>query len=92
MPTSPYGHIEAFAAFLAKSRPSSILDIGLGNGKLGFVARDLLDVIWKQPAIYGNPYETHRSSWFFDDFKPFSCCHALFDYSAGPYGACLCAS
>ena len=180
MPTSPYGHIEAFAAFLAKSRPGSILDIGLGNGKLGFVARDLLDVMlnerylrqdwkiridgievfgdyiqdhqraiydhifigdafdvmdrlgtydmiilgdvlehfpkeralefldkciahadknlavfiplgktWKQPAIYGNPYETHRSSWFFDDFKPFSCCHALFDYSAGPYGAFL---
>jgi len=180
MPTSPYGHIEAFAAFLAKSRPSSILDIGLGNGKLGFVARDLLDVMlnerylrqdwkvridgievfgdyiqdhqraiydhifigdafdvmdrlgtydmiilgdvlehfpkeralefldkciahadknlavfiplgktWKQPAIYGNPYETHRSSWFFDDFKPFACCHALFDYSAGPYGAFL---
>jgi SAM-dependent methyltransferase len=180
MPTSPYGHIEAFAAFLTKSRPGSILDIGLGNGKLGFVARDLLDVMlnerylrqhwkvridgievfgdyiqdhqraiydhifigdafdvmdrlstydmvilgdvlehfpkeralefldkciahadknlavfiplgktWKQPAIYGNPYETHRSSWFFDDFKPFSCCHALFDYSAGPYGAFL---
>lgn len=180
MPTSPYGHIEAFVAFLTKSRPGSILDIGLGNGKLGFLARDVLDVMlnehylrqdwkaridgievfgdyiqdhqraiydhifigdafdvmdrlgtydmvilgdvlehfpkkralefldkciahadknlavfiplgktWKQPAIYGNPYETHRSSWFFDDFKPFACCHALFDYSAGPYGAFL---
>jgi hypothetical protein len=180
MPTSPYGHIEAFAGFLSQSRPASILDIGLGNGKLGFVARDLLDVMlneryrkqewkvridgievfadyiqdhqrsiynnifigdahdvldglgtydmiilgdvlehfpkeralafldkcivhaaknvvvfiplgktWKQPAIYGNPYETHRSYWFFDEFKAFSCRHALFNYSAGPYGAFL---
>jgi len=180
MPTSPYGHIETFAVFLSQSRPNSILDIGLGNGKLGFVARDLLDVMlnecyrksdwkvridgievfpdyiqdhqraiydqifigdacdildrigtynmiilgdvlehfpkkrgleiidkcvahaekylvvfvplgktWKQPAIYGNPYETHRSAWFFDEFKPVSSQFALYDYSAGPYGAFL---
>lgn len=180
MPTSPYGHIEAFTAFLIQSRPGSILDIGLGNGKLGFIARDLLDVMlnesylkadwkvkidgievfadyiqdhqraiynriligdaydlldtlgtydmiilgdvlehfpkdralafldkcathaekqlvvfiplgktWRQPAIYGNPYETHRSFWFFDEFKPFSKRRALYDYSVGPYGAFL---
>jgi len=180
VPTSPYGHIEVFTVFLMQSRPASILDIGLGNGKLGFVARDLLDVMlnerfrrrdwqvridgievfgdyiqdhqraiydnifigdaydildtlatydmivlgdvlehfpkekalafldqcavhatknlvvfiplgktWHQPAIYGNPYETHRSSWFFDEFKPFSSRYALFNYSAGPYGAFL---
>lgn len=180
MPTSPYGHIEAFAGFLAHSRPASVLDVGLGNGKMGFVARDLLDVMlnerylrkdwrvridgievfgdyiqdhqrgiydtiyvgdafeimdhlgaydmivlgdvlehfdkdrarvfldkciahsekhiavfvplgntWEQPDIYGNPYERHRSAWFFDEFKPFYERYALFDYSAGPYGAFL---
>ena len=180
MPTSPFGHIETFIGFLMESRPRSILDIGLGNGKLGFLARDCLDVMlneayhrshwkvridgieaypdyiqdhqraiydtihigdafdvidrletydmiilgdvlehfekdraweffdkcirhaehhlavfiplgktWKQPAIYGNPYETHRSSWFFDELARFSKRHALFDYSAGPYGAFL---
>jgi 2-polyprenyl-3-methyl-5-hydroxy-6-metoxy-1,4-benzoquinol methylase len=26
-------------------KPSSILDIGLGNGKMGFIARDFLDVM-----------------------------------------------
>lgn len=44
MPTSPYVHIEYVVSILMQTRPSSILDIGLGNGKLGFIARDLLDV------------------------------------------------
>ncbi len=44
MLTSPYGHIETFTVFLMLSRPGSILDIGLGSRKLGFVARDLLEV------------------------------------------------
>ncbi|MFZ1987130.1 MAG: hypothetical protein WAU91_22160 [Desulfatitalea sp.] len=45
MPTSPYVHIQTFVNYLIETRPTSILDIGLGNGKLGFVARDLLDVM-----------------------------------------------
>lgn len=45
MPTSPYVHIQTFVDYLIETRPTSILDIGLGNGKLGFVARDLLDVM-----------------------------------------------
>ena len=45
MPTSPYIHIQTFVDYLLETRPSSLLDIGLGNGKLGFVARDLLDVM-----------------------------------------------
>ena len=45
MPTSPYGHLNTFASFLIEERPKSILDIGVGNGKLGFIARDLLDVM-----------------------------------------------
>jgi hypothetical protein len=180
MPTSPFGHIETFVDFLNQSRPRSLLDIGMGNGKLGFIARDFLDVMlneayhrsrwkvridgieayadyiqdhqravydtihigdafdvidrlgpydmivlgdvlehfekeraweffdkcirhaeehlavfiplgktWQQPAIYGNPYEAHRSSWFFDELECFSECHALFDYEAGPYGGFL---
>jgi hypothetical protein len=178
MPTSPYSHMETFIGFLMQSRPRSILDIGLGNGKWGFLARDCLDVMlnqsyhrsqwrvrldgievypeyiqdhqraiydtihigdafevldhldeydlivlgdvlehfekprawdffdkciahatrhlavfiplgktWSQPEIYGNPFETHRSAWFFDELAPFSESHALFDYGAGPYAA-----
>jgi hypothetical protein len=166
-----------FVGFLMDTRPRSMLDIGLGNGKWGFLARDCLDVMlneayhrrswrvridgievytdyiqdhqrgiydtihigdafdvidhldrydvvvlgdvlehfekarawefldkcvahaerylavfiplgntWRQPAIYGNPFETHRSVWFFEDLAPFSESHALFDYAVGPYG------
>jgi hypothetical protein len=45
MPTSPYVHIQTFVDYLIEIRPTSILDVGSGNGKLGFVARDLLDVM-----------------------------------------------
>ena len=45
MPTSPFSHIPTFIEYLVETRPTSILDIGLGNGKLGFIARDLLDVM-----------------------------------------------
>jgi spermidine synthase len=45
MPTSPYVHIQNVVNYLLETRPRSILDIGLGNGKMGFVARDLLDVM-----------------------------------------------
>jgi hypothetical protein len=166
--------------FLKSERPASLLDIGLGNGKLGFIARDLLDVMlgerykrsewqlrldgievfedyiqdhqrtiydaiyigdafdvidtlgcydvvvlgdvlehfpkekgrlmldkcfahaekatilfvplgdgWHQPAIYGNPHETHRSSWHQSELEPMSCRHQIFNYKAGPYGAFL---
>ncbi len=45
MPTSTYSQIPALITFLERLMPSSILDVGLGNGKLGFIARDLLDVM-----------------------------------------------
>lgn len=45
MPTSPYAQLDAYIHFLKAMLPESILDIGLGNGKLGFIARDLLDVM-----------------------------------------------
>jgi hypothetical protein len=48
MPTSPYGHLYTVVEFLNAIRPSSLLDIGLGNGKIGFIARDLLDVMLGQ--------------------------------------------
>jgi hypothetical protein len=180
MPTSPYAHIYCLVEFLNKMRPASLLDIGVGNGKLGFIARDLLDVMlgerykredwqlkldgieafgeyiqdhqraiynsiiigdafekiddlesydmvllgdvlehfdkekgwqfldkcfahteqavalfiplgkgWTQPAIYNNPYERHRSSWFQDDFTPMCCEHEIYHYQVGPYGAFL---
>ena len=45
MPTSPYVHIETYVHFLSQTRPNSLLDVGLGNGKMGFIARDLLDTM-----------------------------------------------
>jgi hypothetical protein len=55
MPTSPYSHLNYFVEILNAVRPQSILDIGLGNGKLGFIARDLLDVMLGQ--------RHHRRDW-----------------------------
>ena len=180
MPTSPYAHLSCLIQYLDAIRPNSILDMGLGNGKLGFIARDLLDVMlgqrykksewqirldgievygdyiqdhqraiydqiyigdaydvidaletydvlimgdilehftkekgwllldkcfshttqavilflplgkgWVQPAIYGNPHETHRSYWEPDEVQPMSSRHELFSYRSGPYGAFL---
>ncbi len=45
MTTSPYAHRYTIAEYLSATRPSSLLDVGLGNGTLGFLARDLLDVM-----------------------------------------------
>lgn len=180
MPTSPYSHLPSYVVFLETMRPASILDVGLGNGKLGFIARDFLDVMigerfrkdewqlrldgievfgeyiqdhqkaiydqihvgdaydvidrlgtydvvvmgdvlehfekekgwrlldkcaahasqalilflplgngWVQPAIYGNPHETHRSCWSAEEILPMSSQHGLFSYQPGPYGAFL---
>jgi hypothetical protein len=46
MPTSTYSHIITVVTYLAEVRPTSILDIGVGNGKMGYIARDLLDVMF----------------------------------------------
>lgn len=45
MPTSTFSQINSFVTYLQHANPNSILDIGVGNGKLGFIARDLLDVM-----------------------------------------------
>ncbi len=45
MPTSTYSQIPIVISYLQKVRPQSILDVGLGNGKMGFLARDFLDVM-----------------------------------------------
>ena len=45
MPTSTYAHVNAVVGYLQAVRPASILDVGLGNGKMGYIARDLLDVM-----------------------------------------------
>jgi hypothetical protein len=45
MPSSTYEHIKTLTGFLYCTRPESILDVGVGNGKIGFVARDVLDVM-----------------------------------------------
>ena len=48
MPTSTYSHIPTVISFLQKVMPASILDVGVGNGKMGFIARDFLDVMLGQ--------------------------------------------
>ncbi len=48
MPTSTYSHIPAFINILSSIKPNTILDVGIGNGKMGFLARDLLDVMYGQ--------------------------------------------
>ncbi|MFQ5715620.1 MAG: class I SAM-dependent methyltransferase [Nitrospinales bacterium] len=45
MPTSTFSQINSFVTYLQQANPNSLLDIGVGNGKLGFIARDLLDVM-----------------------------------------------
>ncbi len=55
MPTSTYSHIPTVIRFFETARPGSLLDIGLGNGKIGFLARDLLDV------MLGERY--HKKDW-----------------------------
>ena len=45
MPTSTYSQIVPVVKHLQTLMPTSVLDVGLGNGKLGFIARDLLDVM-----------------------------------------------
>ncbi|MCX8069975.1 MAG: class I SAM-dependent methyltransferase, partial [Thermodesulfovibrionales bacterium] len=51
MPTSPYAHIEYIGYILEQTRPTSILDIGIGNGKIGFISRDLLDVMLNESYL-----------------------------------------
>ena len=48
MPTSTYAQITAVVKYLERVMPTTVLDVGLGNGKLGFIARDLLDVMHGQ--------------------------------------------
>lgn len=180
MPTSPYAHLYSLVLYLNTIRPQSILDVGLGNGKLGFIARDYLDVMlgehyhksqwklqldgievfgdyiqyhqraiyndiyignaydvidelgqydmillgdvlehfdkqtgqdfldkcfnhtneavalfiplgdtWQQEAIYGNPYETHQSSWDLDELLPYCSQYQTIEYNQGDYGSFL---
>ncbi|MCX8026540.1 MAG: tetratricopeptide repeat-containing glycosyltransferase family protein [Thermodesulfovibrionales bacterium] len=48
MPTSPYAHVGFVSAIFSGLRPKSILDVGIGFGKMGFIARDVLDVMYNE--------------------------------------------
>lgn len=50
MNTNPYAHMDAFMDFLKHSRPRSVLDISIGNAKMGFVVRDV------SPSANGHTY------------------------------------
>ncbi len=45
MPTSFYSNLTSLCSLIESLAPSTILDIGVGNGRFGFLARDLLDVM-----------------------------------------------
>jgi hypothetical protein len=45
MPTSPYAHVYPIIEYWTITRPASLLDVGMGNGKIGLIARDFLDVM-----------------------------------------------
>ena len=65
MPTSPYSQIVHYVNYLLDVQPTSILDIGVGNGKLGFIARDLLDV------MYGERYASRDWKLQLDGIEAF---------------------
>jgi hypothetical protein len=45
---------------------------------------------WKQPAIYGNPHEEHRSFWTANEFEPMAESKAYFTFpTLGAYGCFL---
>lgn len=44
MPSSTWRNIEMFVSIIRELQPASFLDIGLGNGKWGFLVREYTDV------------------------------------------------
>ncbi|CAI2718111.1 tetratricopeptide repeat protein [Nitrospina watsonii] len=48
MPTSTYSGLETVIGFFNYAKPRSLLDIGVGFGKIGFLAREFLDVMMNQ--------------------------------------------
>ena len=44
MPTSFHKHISDVMDFVIEKKPKTVLDIGVGNGKWGFLSREYLDI------------------------------------------------
>lgn len=47
MPTSFHKHITDVIDYVIKKKPKSVLDIGIGHGKWGFLSREYLDIYGK---------------------------------------------
>ena len=45
MPTSTFSGLEALIGYFFKIRPQSVLDVGIGFGRIGYLAREILDVM-----------------------------------------------
>lgn len=56
MPTSHTGQINTIVDLIVSINPKSVLDIGVGHGKYGFLAREYLDV-----AGDTNTYQYHKT-------------------------------
>lgn len=56
MPTSRWEHISDVCNVLAQMKPRSVLDIGCGVGRWGFLAREMCDVVRGRP--YKNDWRT----------------------------------
>ena len=58
MPSSESSNISLIVQIVSKLKPSSILDVGIGNGKYGFLFRDYLDGHW----VTGHAFHD-KSTW-----------------------------
>lgn len=56
MPTSFWKHLSYVMEHVREKKPKSILDIGIGNGKWGFLSREYLD-------IYGCGTNWRKDTW-----------------------------
>lgn len=53
MPSSNFGHLMDILSTISLIRPNSILEVGVGFGKYGFLTRELLDLKEGKNRGYG---------------------------------------
>jgi hypothetical protein len=59
MPSSAFNHIPTIGHYVGNFQPTSILDIGVGFGKWGYLFREITDISKSQD----NPPQYHRENW-----------------------------
>ena len=59
MPSSAFNHIPTVCHFISKFEAWSILDVGVGFGKWGYLFREMTDI----GASFDDPPRYHRENW-----------------------------